>query len=33
VHRPVGSDNEEIYQRVCGFSQDQIREFEGKEII
>jgi crotonobetainyl-CoA:carnitine CoA-transferase CaiB-like acyl-CoA transferase len=33
VHRPVGSDNEEIYQRVCGFSADQIREFEGKEII
>jgi crotonobetainyl-CoA:carnitine CoA-transferase CaiB-like acyl-CoA transferase len=33
VHRPVGSDNEEIYQRVCGLSLDQIREFETKEVI
>jgi len=33
VHRPVGSDNEEIYQRVCGLSADQIRELEAKEII
>ena len=33
VHRPVGSDNEEIYQRVCGLSSDQIRECEAKEII
>jgi crotonobetainyl-CoA:carnitine CoA-transferase CaiB-like acyl-CoA transferase len=33
VHRPVGSDNEEIYQRVCGLSLDQIRNFEAKEII
>ena len=33
VHRPVGCDNEEIYQRVCGLSADQVREFESKEII
>jgi len=33
VHRPVGSDNEEIYQRVCGLSLEQIRECEAKEII
>ena len=33
VHRPVGSDNEEIYQRVCGLSSDQIREMEAKEVI
>jgi crotonobetainyl-CoA:carnitine CoA-transferase CaiB-like acyl-CoA transferase len=33
VHRPVGCDNEEIYQRVCGLSSDQIREMEAKEVI
>lgn len=33
VHRPVGCDNEEIYQRVVGLSQDQIRELEAKEVI
>ena len=33
VHRPVGSDNEEIYQRVCGLSLEQIREMETKEVI
>ena len=33
VHRPVGCDNEEIYQRVCGLSSDQIRELEAKEVI
>ena len=33
VHRPVGSDNEEIYQRVCGLSSEQIREMEAKEVI
>ena len=33
VHRPVGADNEEIYQRVCGLSLDQIRELEAKEVI
>ena len=33
VHRPVGCDNEEIYQRVCGLSSEQIREMEAKEII
>jgi crotonobetainyl-CoA:carnitine CoA-transferase CaiB-like acyl-CoA transferase len=33
VHRPVGSDNEEIYQRVLGLSSEQIREMEAKEVI
>ena len=33
VHRPVGCDNEEIYQRVCGLSSDQIRAMEAKEVI
>jgi hypothetical protein len=29
----VGCDNEEIYQRVCGLSSEQVREMEAKEII
>jgi crotonobetainyl-CoA:carnitine CoA-transferase CaiB-like acyl-CoA transferase len=33
IHRPVGCDNEEIYQGVCGYSSEMIREFEAKEII
>lgn len=33
VHRPVGADNEEIYQGLLGVPLDKIKEMESKEMI